>query len=159
MSYQIADEPVETTLAAYVVNPTAPLLAAMVAGSWLSWPWFAFNAIAMGSPTKKKELTLCAIALGGTALFGAIVLALVDAGWIPLGTPFKFAMLAISTWKVAMEQTSSFRLRWHRSGNRGSGRVRSSSCATSRRSGWRTSSLPARKLGTVISSKVRATRS
>ena len=101
MSYTIADEPHETTLGAYVVNPSAPLLAAMMCGAWMTWPWFAFNAIAMGSPTKKKELTLCAIALGGTVLLGWLVLALVDAGWIPLGTPFKFAMLAISTWKLA----------------------------------------------------------
>lgn len=101
MSYTIADEPHETSLGAYVVSPSAPLLASMMCGAWMTWPWFAFNAIAMGSPTKKKELTLCAIALGGTALLGAIVLALVDAGWIPLGTPFKLAMLAISTWKLA----------------------------------------------------------
>jgi len=102
MSYTIADEPHETSLGAYVVNPSGPLLASMMCGAWMTWPWFAFNAIAMGSPTKKKELTLCAIALGGTALLGALVLALVDAGWIPLGTPFKFAMLAISTWKLGM---------------------------------------------------------
>ncbi len=97
MTYQIADEPHETSLAAYVVSPSAPLLASMMCGAWMAWPWFAFNAIAMGSP-----MTLCAIALGGSALLGAIMLALVDAGWIPLGTPFKFAMLAISTWKLAL---------------------------------------------------------
>jgi len=101
MSYMIADEPHETSLGAYVVNPSAPLLASMMCGAWMTWPWFAFNAIAMGSPTKKKELTLCAIALGGTVLLGWLMLALVDGGVIPLGTPFKFAMLAISTWKLA----------------------------------------------------------
>ena len=31
MTYQIADEPVETSLRAYVVRPSAPLLAIMVA--------------------------------------------------------------------------------------------------------------------------------
>ncbi|MBA3455816.1 MAG: hypothetical protein H0T42_22155 [Deltaproteobacteria bacterium] len=102
MSYTIADEPHETSLGAYVVNPSAPLLASMMCGAWMTWPWFAFNAIAMGSPTKKKELTLCAIALGGTVLLGWLALALVDAGWIPLGTPFKLAMLGISTWKLAL---------------------------------------------------------
>ena len=60
MTYQIADEPIETSLRAYVVRPSAPLMAIMLGGAWLSWPWFAFNAIAMGSPTRRKEIGLCA---------------------------------------------------------------------------------------------------
>ena len=102
MSYQIADEPHETTLAAYVVNPTAPLLAAMVAGSWLSWPWFAFNAIAMGSPTKKKELALVAVAFVGTGMLAALVIALARAGVLAPGIPFRLAILGIVTFKLTM---------------------------------------------------------
>jgi len=102
MSYQIADEPTETTLGKYVVRPSMPLLAAMVAGSWLSWPWFAFNAIAMGSPTKKKELLLVAGAFVGTAVLAMIVLALVRAGILPPGIPTRLAVLAIVTFKLVM---------------------------------------------------------
>lgn len=102
MSYQIADEPHETSLAAYVVRPTAPLLASMVAGAWLAWPWFAFNAIAMGSPTRRKEVALCGLAFVGTAVLGWIVIALFEAGVIPAGLPARLAVLAIVTFKLSM---------------------------------------------------------
>jgi hypothetical protein len=102
MSYQIADEPIETSLRAYVVQPSAPLLAIMVAGAWLSWPWFAFNAIAMGSPTRRREVALCAAAFAGTALLAVILLALIDAGVIGDGAPLRLAVLALVTFKLGM---------------------------------------------------------
>jgi len=102
MTYQIADEPVETSLRAYVVRPSAPLLASMVAGAWLSWPWFAFNAIAMGSPTRRKEIALCAVAFAGTAVLGAIVIALFDAGLLPEGAPVRLAVLGVVTFKLTI---------------------------------------------------------
>jgi hypothetical protein len=102
MSYQIADEPVETSLRAYVVRPSAPLMAIMVAGAWLSWPWFAFNAIAIGSPTKRRELALCAAAVIGTAVLAAVVIALFDAGVLPEGIPVRLAVLAIVAFKLGI---------------------------------------------------------
>jgi hypothetical protein len=114
MSYQIADEPIETSLRAYVVRPSAPLVAIMLGGAWLSWPWFAFNAIAMGSPTRRKELALCAAAVLGTGVLGALVIALARAGIIPAGAPLRLAVLAIVTFKltityyIAMVQDRTF---------------------------------------------------
>lgn len=102
MSYQIADEPVETSLRSYVVRPGAPLLAAMLAGAWLAWPWFAFNAIAMGSPTRRKEIALCVAALAGTAALGAILLALLDTGVLPRGVPLRLAVLGVVAFKLAI---------------------------------------------------------
>lgn len=102
MSYQIADEPIETSLGAYVVRPSAPLLAIMVAGAWLAWPWFAFNAIAMGSPTRRKELALCAAAFAGTAALAALVIALARAGVLPSGAPIRIALLAVTAFKLTM---------------------------------------------------------
>lgn len=102
MSYQIADEPHETSLAAYVVRPGVPMMAAMVAGTWLSWPWFAFNAIAMGSPTKKKEIALVIAAFVGTAALGITVIALVNRGYLPDGVPMRLAILAIAAFKLGM---------------------------------------------------------
>ena len=102
MTYQIADEPVETSLRAYVVRPSAPLLAIMVGGAWLSWPWFAFNAIAMGSPTRRREVALCAAAFAGTAALAALVLALFEAGILPRGAPLRLALLAIVGFKMAI---------------------------------------------------------
>src|SRR5262249_48050424 len=102
MTYQIADEPIETSLGAYVVRPSAPLLAIMAGGAWLSWPWFAFNAIAMGSPTRRKEIALCVAAFVGTGALAAIVVALAQAGVIPPGAPERLALLAVTAFKLTM---------------------------------------------------------
>jgi hypothetical protein len=100
MTYHIADEPHETSLAAYVVNPTAPLLAAMMAGAWLAWPWFIFNAIAMGSPTKKKEIALSIGAFVATGVLAATLIALVEHEVITTRLYIRLAILAIVTFKL-----------------------------------------------------------
>lgn len=102
MTYAIADEPIETQQRHLVVNPSAPLLAEMVCGTWLSLPWFAWNAIAMGSPTRRKELALCVLTLAVTIVLGAAVLALREGGVIESRTVLRFALLGIVTWKLAM---------------------------------------------------------
>lgn len=102
MTYQIADEPVETQWRHLVVRPSAPLLASMMCGAWLAWPWFVFNAIAMGSPTKRREIALSVIAVAGTAVLGYIVIALARAGVIESLAVLRLALLAIATWKLAM---------------------------------------------------------
>jgi hypothetical protein len=102
MTYQIADEPIETSLRAYVVRPSTALFAIMVGGAWLSWPWFAFNAIAMGSPTRRKEIALCVAAVIGTGVLGALVIALARAGVIAEGVPLRLALLAVVTFKLTI---------------------------------------------------------
>lgn len=102
MAYAIADEPIESSRRHLVVDPSAPLLAEMVCGSWMSLPWFAFNAIAMGSPPRRKEIALCVLTLAVTAVLGATVLALREIGVIESRTVLRFAILGIVTWKLAM---------------------------------------------------------
>jgi hypothetical protein len=102
MSYQISDEPIETPWRAYVVNPGAPLLAEMLCGSWLSLPWFAFNAWAMGSPTKRKEIALCLASLAGTIVMGMIWVWLVRSKTIENRTIIQLLLLVIVTWKLGM---------------------------------------------------------
>lgn len=102
MTYAIADEPIETQRRHLVVDPSGPLLAEMVCGTWMSLPWFAFNAIAMGSPTRRKEIALCVLALAVTIVLGAAVLALRERGVIESATVLRFAILGIVTWKLAM---------------------------------------------------------
>ncbi|HWO27110.1 MAG TPA: hypothetical protein VNO30_50620 [Kofleriaceae bacterium] len=104
MTYAIADEPIETSRRHLVVNPSAPLLAEMLCGTWLSLPWFAWNAIAMGSPTRRKEIALCALSLVVTAVLAAAVLALREGGVIESRTMLRCALLGIITWKLAMAQ-------------------------------------------------------
>jgi hypothetical protein len=73
--YRILDEPMPGALAGYVVNPSFPMLALMLAGTWLAAPWFAFNALALGSPTARREIGLAAAMLAGAAalVFGLLV--------------------------------------------------------------------------------------
>jgi len=102
MTYQIADQPVDSSLRDYVVRPGVPLFSIMLCGAWMAWPWFAFNAIAMGSPTRRKEVGLCVLAFVGTGALGALLLALVDAGWLPKGAPLRLALLAVTAFKLAI---------------------------------------------------------
>jgi hypothetical protein len=101
MTYLVADEPVDSALRDYVVRPHVPLLASMLCGAWLAWPWFAFNAIAMGSPSRRKEVALSAAAFAGTFVLAAAVLVLFHFGVIPNGAPLRLALLAVATFKLA----------------------------------------------------------
>lgn len=102
MSYLIADQPVESSLRDYVVRPHVPLLASMLCGAWLAWPWFAFNAIAMGSPTWRKEVALCVGAFATTFALAAGVLVLFHFGVLPNGAPLRLALLAVTAFKMGV---------------------------------------------------------
>jgi hypothetical protein len=100
--YAIADEPHETPWRHLVVNPSGPLLAEMTCGSWLSIPWFAFNAIAMGSPTKIKEAAMCVAAFAVTAVAALLLIWAIDTDIIVSTTVIRLCVLAIITWKLAI---------------------------------------------------------
>jgi hypothetical protein len=102
VSYTIPDEPRETSLGHLVVRPSMPLLASMLAGDWLALPWFAFNAHAMGSPTKRKEIALCAVTAIGTTVLASILLYLVRHEILVHPTLIRLALLAIVTWKLTL---------------------------------------------------------
>ena len=103
MSYEIADEPSPNeSLANMVYEPSAPLLAMMMCGAWLAWPWFIVNSIAMGSPTRDREIKLCGIALAGSIGLALGVFGLVDAGIIESKLALQIALLAVTTWKLGM---------------------------------------------------------
>ena len=102
MSYVIPDEPRPGALGHLVVRPSAPLLASMLAGAWLAWPWFVLNAIALGSPTRRKEVGLVALAAAGTVALVVLTWLLIELGVIDSRTTASLAVLAISTWKLAM---------------------------------------------------------
>jgi hypothetical protein len=96
-AYQIADEPAPSTLARYAVNPLYPMLAAMLAGVWLAWPWFAFNSFAIGSPTRRAELAWLVAGLIMPPAVGAALLFARDAGLLPAATGPYGGLLVIVT--------------------------------------------------------------
>ena len=71
MSYRILDEPGPSALARVTVNPIWPLLASMLAGSWLAWPWFALNSLSLGV-SRRLYVDLGLIAAGFVATLLAI---------------------------------------------------------------------------------------
>jgi hypothetical protein len=64
-------------MASVAVQPFWPLLGVMFGGSWLSWPWFVVNALAVGSPTRRKEVALAIVGFVGNAVivvaFGSLL--------------------------------------------------------------------------------------
>ena len=102
MTYQVPDEPRASRFNHLAVSPNAPLLAAMLCGGWIAWPWFAFNAVAIGSPTRTREWKLCAIAFAGTIALAAVISVALSAGWLESITAIRLAVLAVATWKLSM---------------------------------------------------------
>jgi hypothetical protein len=100
VAYTIADEPHDTAWKQLVVSPTGPMLAEIVCGSWLSLPWFVVNAIALGSPTKRKEIALCVLQLIVTIALGSLLIWLDDRDLIESRTLMQLSVLAIVAWKV-----------------------------------------------------------
>lgn len=72
--YQIIDEPRPGLLSRFVVNPFWPMLGFMFGGSFFSWIWFLLNSLAMGSPTRVREMwALVAGVLGYFLLFFSMI--------------------------------------------------------------------------------------
>ena len=103
MSYEIADEPNPSgELGNLVFEPNAPLLASMLCGAWLAWPWFIVNSIAMGSPTMHREIRACLLGLGVTVALAFGVYGLVDAGVIESKLTLQIALLGVTAYKLGM---------------------------------------------------------
>jgi len=101
MTYQIADEPAPNEgRGNFVFRPNAPLLATMLCGSWLAFPWFALNALALGSPTAKREVKLCLFAMAGIAALAFGIYGLVHVGVIESRLALRLALLALSGFKL-----------------------------------------------------------
>jgi hypothetical protein len=69
-SYRVIDEPGPTGLEQAIVNPIWPMFATMMAGSWLGYPWYMLNSLALGGRRRFWDL---GIALGGWAVSAALL--------------------------------------------------------------------------------------
>jgi hypothetical protein len=113
--YLIADEPRPSALGQHVVNPQWPMLAQMMAGTWLAIPWFIFNSLALGSPNRNKE-----IALAISSIIGSVVLIflidylasqhIISGIWIPLTSLALVAFRLYIAYLLAISQSSVFEL-------------------------------------------------
>jgi hypothetical protein len=64
-TYRIIDARQPSRVGHLAVNPYFPLLSLMLGGGWIGWPWFAFNAVALGSYTRTREIVVSAAAAAG----------------------------------------------------------------------------------------------
>lgn len=114
-SYRIVDEPEPGQLARWSVDPLWPMLALMLGGTLIGWLWFAFNAFALGSATRWRELALVgasvavtgAVALGILFGVGAGVLDVRQAAYLAIALPV--AKLGFG-YAVHLRQTASCEL-------------------------------------------------
>lgn len=101
-TYHIPDEPRPGGLSHITVNPFWPLLCVMFAGAGVSWTWFVLNGIAMGSPTRKREL---GIAIGGLAGNLALLLGVLgsyDRLGIDGQLALPYLLLVVVVWKIGV---------------------------------------------------------
>ena len=100
--YHIRDEPEPGRLQHLVVNPSWALLAVMLCGAWLAWPWLALNAYALGSPTRRRELAMVGLGFAGTLVLALAVLWLIDHDVITGAIAIRMAVLTIVVWKLGL---------------------------------------------------------
>lgn len=100
-TYRILDEPAPGRWSHLAVDPLWPLLAFMFGGTWLSWGWFAFNAHAIGSPTRSREIALALVGLVGAAGLALLLGWTLAAGYLPPSQAW-WAGLAVTLWKMGV---------------------------------------------------------
>jgi hypothetical protein len=127
-AYIIDDEPAKGgPLQRYIVDPMWPLLAVMMAGVWLGWPWLLLNGRALGSPNWKRQAWLLAVGLAVTIALAVIIVALWEAEIIRTRTHVRLALLVVTVWKLGISykvhalQAGTFELFRYYGGEAGQG--------------------------------------
>ena len=116
--YVIPDEPRATGLSRWTVDPMWPMFGLMLGGLWLALPWFVFNGLALGTPTRHREWLALAAGLVGAIAMTLGVAHAASTGWIA-GVEIRLALLSVVAVKLAMGyavyvmQSRSFELWQH----------------------------------------------
>jgi len=106
-AYRIEDEPRPGAWAHLAVRPLWPLFAVMFAGAWLAWPWFAFNAWAVGSPTRRKEILWSLAGFVGLLGLARLFVALGESGSLPPQT-WPYLRVVLTLWKLGVSYALFF---------------------------------------------------
>jgi hypothetical protein len=97
--YRIVDEPLPSRLGRMAVRPYFPLLATMLGGVLVAWPWFAVNAFALGSVTRRREVSLVVGGFFGTCAYVWAYAVLDKAGKVPASV-VPYASILLVVWKL-----------------------------------------------------------
>ncbi len=99
--YHIEDEPLPGPWQRLAVQPFWPLLAMMLAGSWLGLPWFVVNGFAVGSPTRWREAAMAAAGFAGSVALVVLLFVLAGTGVVS-STAVPYAAVGITVWKLVV---------------------------------------------------------
>jgi hypothetical protein len=99
--YHIEDEPLPGPWQHLAVQPFWPLLAMMLAGSWLGLPWFVVNGFLVGSPTRWREAALAAGGFAGSLALTYLLVLLTFHGVLS-ETALPYAAVGITVWKLVV---------------------------------------------------------
>lgn len=83
----------------WIVSPTWPLLATMLAGTWLGWTWFLLNGIGLNSDRKRAQQRLLFIGLVIAILLAVTLQTLLDQGVIS-SRAFEYLEIVLVGWKL-----------------------------------------------------------
>jgi hypothetical protein len=116
--YALPDEPSPSRLDRWVVDPMWPFFGLMLGGLWLALPWYVFNGMALGSPTRGRETLALATAAIGSALLALAIFYAAGSGWLE-GVGVRLSLLSLTLLKLGMGfavyslQSRSFELWQH----------------------------------------------
>jgi hypothetical protein len=101
--YRIVDAQSPSRVGHLAVNPNFPLMALMLGGSFAGWAWFVFNAIALGSYTRRREIAVCTAATVGVPAAGLGLGYAMLLGWLgsDASRAFPYCQLALTTLKLS----------------------------------------------------------
>lgn len=99
--YRIPDEPTATGSQRVIVDPMWPLLACMFAGFGLAAVWFVVNGMALGSPTRARELAWAAAGFVLAISAVALLIAIDGAPWFP-DVAGPYALIGVTCVKLAV---------------------------------------------------------
>lgn len=105
--YEIIDEPTNGRWANLTVNPFWILLATMLGGTWLGWPWFVVNSLAIGSMHRRREIAAVAVGFVVTVLLTALGLWSFRRGYLDSVT-LPYAGLVLVVWKLGVSYVIQF---------------------------------------------------
>lgn len=113
-AYVIVDEPSRPLFPGLVVDPFAPLLATVCAGSLVGLAWMVLNGWAMSSPTRRRETAIAVAAIAALVALVAFAMILVGTGSMPRSAAGPVATLLRALplgagYAVYVRQAPSFR--------------------------------------------------
>jgi hypothetical protein len=99
--YPIVDDRRPGGLERYCVDPYWVMLALLLGGAWLGWPWFVLNAFALGATSKWREIGLVGASIALSFLLVGVLLYARSARWIS-SQVFQYLVVVVPALKLGL---------------------------------------------------------